>query len=178
MRVPCESCGAGLRLNPKLQGTTVSCPQCGAAMTVPEPPPQPEPAPAPRASRRRPEEARPKRPTRFTVWLLLAQVSLGLLGVSCLAAALFTGWEPHPRTYFAEAPVLLIVVGMGLVVAGWIAHYLPVLTTLGVTIFVLCVCGHSFVLEDEVDASRTLALSIAMLALWLCLQHRRVVVSA
>jgi DNA-directed RNA polymerase subunit RPC12/RpoP len=188
MLVRCEGCGAELRLNPNLKGTQVSCPQCGARMMVPEEPPEPpeprprlqmeeEPAPGPPPRSPPPREAPSRKklepPARVTFWLLAAQTAIGLLGVSCLAGALVPGWEPPASTYFREPPALLVVVGVGLLVAGWLAHYLPVLATLGVAVFVLCATAHRYVVAHDVDASRTLALSAAMLALWLALQHRR-----
>ena len=40
-------------------------------------------------------------------------------------------------------------------------------------VLVMCACAHYYVLENEVDASRTLALALTMLAVFLALQHRR-----
>ncbi|MHC4550324.1 MAG: TFIIB-type zinc ribbon-containing protein [Planctomycetota bacterium] len=164
MEVPCSGCGAILRLNVKLAGMTVSCPQCGAKLVVPRgaPPPAPEPAP------------KLQLPARFTLWLLGAQLALAALGLSCLAGAFFgQEWNPPTWSYFHEPPMLLVVFGIVLVVAGWLAHYLPILTTLGVVLLVMGACALHYATDREVDASRTLALSLALLALWLSFQHRR-----
>ena len=174
MKVPCDACGAELRLNPKLKGTQVSCPQCGARMTVPERAPAPrEPAPAP-PRRAAPEKPRTlKKPARVTLWLLAAQGVLGALGVSCLIGAFFSGWKPPDHTYFRMGTTVLFLAGAGLLVAGWLAHYLPVITTLLSALFVIGACADAYRGTGVVDASRALALSAAMLALWLALQHRR-----
>jgi hypothetical protein len=50
-----------------------------------------------------------------------------------------------------------------------------VLTTLVGALAVLAGCAFRFSQTGTVDASRTLALSVAMLALWLALSHRRAV---
>jgi len=171
VEVACPHCGSGLQLNRNLAGTTVSCPHCGGAVAVPD-------APV-RIARSRRSAAPPARKPRrkaapFTFWLLGAQACIAVLGLSCLAGAfLRSGWHPPEWSYFRENPWILVAAGIGLLLAGWTVVYLPVLTSLGVAVFVLCVCGHSYVLHQSVDASRVLALTAAMLALWLALQHRR-----
>lgn len=169
MEVVCGSCNATLRLNPKLAGMTTSCPQCGVEIVVPESPPEP-----PQAVDLTGPPRRLKPPDRFTFWLLGAQATLAVLGLSCILGAFFhRRWEPPAWSYFRENEMLLLLVGVGLLLGGWLAHYLPVLTTLGVSVLVMCVCAHYYVLEHVVDASRTLALAVSMLALFLALQHRR-----
>jgi len=178
LEVLCGSCDATLRLNPKLAGMTTSCPQCGVEIVVPEAPLKLEPDPhgplpphIPEAPQR---QSRLKRPARFTLWLLGAQAALAVLGLSCVLGAFFhRRWEPPEWSYFRENEMLLLLVGVGLLLGGWLAHYLPILTTLGVSVLVMCVCGHYYVLENVVDASRTLALAVAMLAVFLAMQHRR-----
>ena len=182
MEVLCGSCEATLRLNPKLAGMTTSCPQCGVEIVVPEAPLELEPDPlgplpphvaeAP-LSRQQPQR-KLKRPARFTLWLLGAQSALAILGLSCVLGAFFhRRWQPPSSSYFFENEMLLLVVGVCLLVGGWLAHYLPILTTLVVAVLVMCACAHYYVLENAVDASRTLALAGAMLAVFLALQHRR-----
>jgi hypothetical protein len=176
LEVLCGSCNATLRLNPKLAGMTTSCPQCGVEIVVPEAPLEPEPdpyAPSPPHVAEAPQR-KLKRPARFTLWLLGAQSALAILGLSCVLGAFFhRRWQPPSSSYFCENEMLLLLVGVGLLLGGWLAHYLPVLMTLGVAVLVMCVCAHHYVLENEVDASRTLALAITMLALFLAMQHRR-----
>jgi len=171
VQVDCPSCGAGLELNRNLAGTKVSCPHCGGAVEVPEQRMRATAraaSPPPRRSKGR------RRAAPFTFWLLGAQACIALLGLSCLAGAfLRSGWDPPEWSYFRENTLLLVAVGFGLLLAGWLVIYLPVLASLGVAVFALCICGHTYVLHDAVDASRILALTVAMLALWLALQHRR-----
>lgn len=185
MEVICGGCDATLKLNPKLAGMTTSCPQCGVEIVVPQAPLELEDDPL--------EPSRPlpphvpeapdysgvpkkklKKPARITLWLLGAQSTLAILGLTCVLAAFFhRRWEPPEWSYFRENEMLLLLVGVGLLLGGWLAHYLPILTTLGVSVLVMCVCAHNYVLHHQVDASRTLALAMAMLALFLALQHRR-----
>ena len=178
MEVACDSCGASLRLNPALEGTSVSCPQCGAKVKVPE-----APAATPPPRRRlelEPDEPEPmasrklKLPLRFTLWLLGAQATLAILGLTCLAGAFYgDDWNPPEWSYFRENPLILAATGIALIAAGWLAHYLPVLTTLAVVLLVVGACSLYYLGAGRVDASRVIALSLAMLALWLALQHRR-----
>jgi hypothetical protein len=48
-----------------------------------------------------------------------------------------------------------------------------VLVTLTAALLALGACAWRYASAGAVDASRTLALSVAMLALWLALAHRR-----
>jgi hypothetical protein len=187
LEVLCGSCNATLKLNPKLAGMTTSCPQCGVEIVVPlelepddpheppvELPPPPHVPEAPDFDLGEAPKKKLKPPARYTLWLLGAQSTLAILGLTCVLGAFFhRRWQPPEWSYFRENEILLLLVGVGLLLGGWLAHYLPVLTTLGVAILVMCVCAHNFVLHDEVDASRMLALAMAMLALFLALQHRR-----
>ncbi len=117
-----------------------------------------------------PKETRP--PTPFTLWLLAAQATLVVLGLSCLGAV-FLDVTPPDWSYFAEARVVLVAAGLGLLAAGWLATYLPVLVTLLAAVFVMGACAWHFGRTGEVDASRALGLMVAMLSVWCALQHRR-----
>jgi hypothetical protein len=115
----------------------------------------------------------------FTLWLLAAQAALAILGLSCLAGAFFAGrWNPPAWSYFRESAMFLVPAGVGLLVLGWMASYLPTLATLLGAIFAMCACAHNYVVTGQIDASRTLALMLAMFALWSALQHRRAVAPA
>lgn len=173
MEVRCGGCGAGLEVNPNLGGTRISCPGCGAAVLVPA-----SPAPRPR---RRPEPDAPRPAPRepYSAWLFAAQAALVALGAACLAGPFATGeWDPPRWSFFREDGLVLVVAGAAFLVAAGLARRLPILTTLLAAIAVLAACALHYRAEREVDASRALALSLAMLALWLALQHRRAVRSS
>ena len=177
MEIPCGSCGAELRLNPNLQGTTVSCPRCGAAVPVPKG--MAPPAATPRAGPRRRDAQGPPAPRRFgtsyTFWLLGAQAALALLGVSCLVGAFRRAGGDPDWSYLREHPFALLGAGAFFLFAVWAAARVPVLTTLVAALAVLAACAWRFSEAGTVDLSRTIALSVAMLALWLALSHRRAV---
>ena len=175
MEVVCPGCGAELRVNPNLAGMRISCPQCGAAVTPPQQPqqsaprrrrraePDPEPAPVPA---RRP----------FSYWQLASQVTIALLGVACLAGAFFrAGWEKPEWSFFMEDPLWLAAAGAGLILLCFLGSRLPILSSLAAAIFVLCAGGWYYSRTGEVEVSRVLALSVAMLAVWFALQHRRAI---
>jgi len=167
----CPGCGAALRLNPNLAGATVPCPSCGAGVAVPAPERAPRTRAAPRRRTPAPAPPRPPRPP-YTLWLLGAQAALAVLGLSCLGGALLD-LAPPAWSYLAEPGVVLFGAGVGLLAAGWFATYAPVLATLVVALLVMGACALGFARFGEVDASRTLGLMTAMLAVWLALQHRR-----
>lgn len=170
MDIACGSCGAELRLNPNLQGTTVSCPQCGAPVTVPR-------AAAPRPTPRSAEAESPRPPRRFgaryTLWLLGAQAAIALLGLSCVVGAFYRAWDQPAWSYLRESPIALVGAGALLFLAVWATYHLPVLTTLALALLVLGACAWRYMDAGAVDASRAIALAVAMLALWLALSHRR-----
>jgi len=177
VEVVCDSCGVTLKVNPKLGGTTMACPQCQARFRVPT-------ESAPRPARRRRAAAVPVPPDEpedppppYTAWLFGAQALLIAAGGTCLAGALFrSGWNPPNWSVYQEDPVLLALSGIGLCVAALAARHLPVFVTLVCAIVTLCACAVAFRrVPHEVDASRTLLLATAMLALWLALQHRRAI---
>ncbi len=170
MDIPCGSCGAELRLNPNLQGTTVSCPQCGAPVAVPR-------ESAARPAPRRQAVERPPGPRRFgtkyTFWLLGAQAALALLALSCFLGAFHSEWEQPRWSYVKEDPYALVGAGAFFCFSVWAAYHVPVLTTLVAALAVLAACAYRFSVTATVDVSRAIALSVAMLALWLALSHRR-----
>jgi len=114
-------------------------------------------------------------PKRYTLWLLGAQAALVLLGASCIVGAFHRAWEMPARSYVREGPYALLGAGVLFFLAVWAAYHLPVLATLGAALAVLAACAWRYWSAGAVDASRTLALAVAMLALWLALSHRRAV---
>ncbi|MEM8882973.1 MAG: hypothetical protein AAGD14_02800 [Planctomycetota bacterium] len=197
MIVPCDQCGAELRLNPKLAGTVVSCPQCGNRVSVPKAAPAQSPRPKPKAklelepepkaaARRRtaanPQPAQTVRRAPPTTFYMLATQGV-LLGLSllCFVAAFKPGgWDPPDWSWFDEHPFLLMAFGVSFAFCGFMARYVPRLMAL---LSVLLVAGgiaagmhfkETANAEYLVDASRTLALALALLAVWLALEHRRV----
>jgi len=181
--VTCMECGAELRLNPKLAGTSVSCPQCGERVQVPKgdaavhvkkkakpilhiEETEPErPAPTP---------VRKKRSEQFTFFMMGAQAVLFLLALSCVWAAFNVGgWEPPVWSYFAEHDFALLGAAVVLVFLGFMTRYRPLAMTLAA---VLAVCAAILLGQEyeshTLDASRTIALSMTLLAVWLAIEHR------
>lgn len=167
-------CGAELRLNAKLAGTSVSCPQCGSKVEVPREQPrrklelEPERAPAPAVRRGR-------RPEPFTFYMMASQAVLLALALVCFVAAFRPGdWDPPSWSWFAEHPLILMAFGIAFAFCGFMERYFPRTMAL---FAVLIVCGGILaghrLLHRPVDASRTLALSAALLAVWLAMEHRR-----
>ncbi|MCK6458350.1 MAG: hypothetical protein L6Q95_00470 [Planctomycetes bacterium] len=169
MDVACGKCGAGLRLNPNLAGTTVSCPRCGAPVAVPRA--------APAAPRRSEEADRPRTPRRFgasyTMWLLGAQAALGALGISCLVGVFRRSADRPAWSYLGEDKYALAGAGALFLLAVWAAYHFPVLTTLVAALLAIGACAWRYTEAGSVDVTRTAALAVAMLALWLALNHRR-----
>lgn len=164
MNLRCTGCGASLRVNPNLLGTTLTCPKCGTTFPTEE------------GSRPPPRKEKPFRRPRppFTLWLILGQALLFLLGASCLAGALFRdAWKPPAWSYFQENRLVLAAAGVGFVVLSGVARLLPVLMTLVASLAVMWACALHYTATGEVDASRALALSAALFSVWLALQHRR-----
>ena len=177
MEVVCPGCGADLRVNPNLAGMRISCPQCGVAVV---PPRQTAAAPAAPKRRRRlelepdPEPAAKPVSKPFSYWQLASQVTIALLGIACLAGAFFRGgWEKPEWSFFMEDPLYLAGVGTGLIMLAFVGARFPLIASLLTAIFVLVAGGYHYDLTGEVEVSRVLALSVAMLALWFALQHRR-----
>ncbi|MGH7162357.1 MAG: hypothetical protein ACREID_02650 [Planctomycetota bacterium] len=164
MKLDCGGCGATLKVNPNLGGAALACPKCGAEVRVPA------------GARGSPRAAVPaaRRPARYTIALLLAQALLLALAGSCLAGALFReALSPPAWSYLHESPILLAAAGATLFLLAIGARRLPVLSTLAAALLVMWGCALHFRSDAEVDASRTLALSASLAAVWLALQHRR-----
>jgi hypothetical protein len=177
-------------VNPNLVGAKMSCPQCGTRIDVPKekktapapvdatPPPKPAPKAKVKAARPAPKPEPKAEPApvrlRFTVWLLAAQVVLLGLGAACIWGAFMAEEEGLPEWSFLRYNSLYLAgAGILLLVLGAAAGHAPTLWTLTAVLFVLGACSYHYYSEGVVDASRTLALSLTMLALWLALQHRR-----
>jgi DNA-directed RNA polymerase subunit RPC12/RpoP len=181
--VTCRECGAELRLNPNLAGTAVSCPQCGERVQVPKAEPvrrtrktaspklqlEPEPAPA------REPETQQKRPEPVTFYSMAAQGTIALLALISFVAGFRPGnWNPPATSWFAEPQLVLIGAGIAFAFCAFMARYVPLLMTL---LAVLLVCGGVYATHyfrsQSIDASRTLALSATLLAVWFAMEHRR-----
>ena len=182
-------CGAELRLNPKLAGTAVSCPQCGERVRVPkgvaevpaarrakprlqleEPDPQPAPPQPPKPGRR---------PEPFTFWMMAAQSVLFVLAGACVWGAIrIGGWEPPTWSLFAEHSFALLGAAVAFIFTGFMLRYWPVIMSL---LAVLLACGGIYLGDHfgghPIDASRTIALALTLLAVWLALEHRKSVTS-
>jgi hypothetical protein len=133
----------------------------------------------PRAAPARREPDRPPPPRRFgatyTLWLLGAQAALAAIGVSCVVGVFGRG-EPSrwPEwSYLNADKILLLLAGALFLLAVWAAYHLPVFTTLVMALLALGACTSRYLDAGSIDLSRTLALAVAMLALWLALSHRR-----
>lgn len=139
----------------------------------------PREVPAERPAPRRSQGERPRTPRRFgptySFWLLGAQAALFVLGLSCLLGGFHALGEPPEWSYLRENQYALLGAGGVFFLLVWAAYHLPVLTTLVGALAVLAACAWRFSEKGTVDASRTLALAVAMLALWLALSHRRAV---
>ena len=169
-------CGAELRLNRNLAETSVSCPECGSRVTVPAAPKKP---PAKLALEPEPEPVREpvkhaKRPEPFTFYMMAAQSVLLALALTCFVAAFKPGdWKPPHWSWFAGHPLALGAFGIGFAFCAFMARYAPRLMAL---LAVLIVTGGIYLGHlsgHPVDASRTLALATALLAVWLAMEHRR-----
>ncbi|MHC4409896.1 MAG: TFIIB-type zinc ribbon-containing protein [Planctomycetota bacterium] len=178
MIVGCNECGAELRLNPKLAGTSVSCPQCGSKVAVPKASPREKLVlePDPQAP---PVVRKSKRPEPFTFYMMATQGLLLVIALLCFVAAFRPGdWKPPSWSWFGEHPLILMAFGVGFAFCAFMARYWPRVMAL---LSVLIVCGgilagvrlHDDPTQHAVDASRALALSATLLAVWLAMEHRR-----
>ncbi len=172
MEVACGKCGTALKVNRNLAGASVSCPNCGAPVRVPAEPPRRRAPSGPLALEA--DDGPPRTPPPFTLWLLGCQVALLLIGLGCLAGALFRGgWNPPPGSLFTENPLYLLGGGAGAVALSALVRRMPVLLSLLGALALLWVCALRYDAMGEVDASRTVALSLSMLAVCCALEHRR-----
>ena len=172
MIVACKACGADLRVNRNLAGTAIACPECGERLTVPESAPR-----APQSRREPVPRSRPAAPRLPPMSLSLfgAQTVLVLLAVRCLAGGLFQkSWSPPPWSYLHANPMLLVAVGVGLLLAAGVSRRFPIAATLSVVVLILVACTLHYRFNRTIDASRVLALSLSMVALWLAMEHRGV----
>jgi hypothetical protein len=172
VRVDCPACGAALSVNRNLAGTTIPCPQCAGSVPVQEAPPPAEPAPEPP---RRAKQQEKKHPLPYSLNLLGAHAVLLLLAVACFAGAfLRKSWQPPEQSFFGVNPLILIGLGIGLVFAMVMAMRFPILATLGVVLGMLVLTALHYRELRVVDASRVIAISLAMVALWFAMEHRKV----
>jgi len=107
------------------------------------------------------------------MWLLGAQAALALLGLSCLVGVFRPSADRPAWSYLSEGKYALAGAGALLFLAVWAAYHFPVLTTLLTALLAIGVCALRFLNAGDVDVTRTAALAVAMLALWLALNHRR-----
>ena len=185
MKVRCQACEADLQVNRNLAGTALPCPQCGERVEVPEQAPEQVAAPAARTGRRpRPEPdhaetqtrgKRAARPLPLSLSLLGAQAILGLMAAGCFAGAFFRGsWNPPATSFFGQDALLLTALGGGLVFALLAALRYPITSTLLVVLGMLLLSALHYRADRVLDASRVIAISLAMVALWLAMEHRKV----
>ncbi len=107
--------------------------------------------------------------------LLGAQALLILLALVCFLGAFFRdSWNPPDRSFMQENVLLLTAVGIGLIIASAAARRYPIFSTLAVVLAILVMCALHYRSTRVVDASRVLALSLSMVALWLAMEHRGV----
>jgi len=170
VNLSCSKCGATLKVNPNLLGATVTCPSCGASLPVAEAKAKPRAAPPRR-------EDAPRVPSApGSIWLFLARVFLLALGGSCVAGALFRAvWDPPAWSYFRESPPALLAAAALFALLAGLARLLPLLAALAAAILVSAATGLEWRRSGTVDASRVLALSVALSTVWLALEHRRAV---
>ena len=178
MIVACAACEADLRINRNLAGTTMSCPECGERFEVPAAPPERSAPATPRStSKRRPKRdpKDPAPPLPMSLSLLGAQALLIVLAVICFLGAFFrASWNPPEWSFMQENVLLLTGVGIGLIIASAAARRYPIVSTLTVVLAILVICALHYRTTRVVDASRVLALSLSMVALWLAMEHRGV----
>jgi hypothetical protein len=107
------------------------------------------------------------------MWLLGAQAALGAIGVSCLVGVFRRSTDRPAWSYLSEDKYALAGAGALFLLAVWAAYHVPVLTTLVAALLAIGACAWRYMEAGTVDVTRTMALAVAMLALWLALNHRR-----
>ena len=173
-------------MNRNLAGTALPCPQCGERVEVPEQPRERAAATQPVGRRPRleleseraekePREKRPAQPLPMSLSLLGAQAILGLMAAACFAGAFLKGsWNPPATSFFGQDPLLLTALGGGLVFALLAALRYPITSTLLVVLGMLLLSAMHYRTDRVLDASRVIAISLGMIALWLAMEHRGV----
>ena len=127
-----------------------------------------------------PKPVRPRAP--MTIWLLGTQVVILAIAASCLVGV-YLGVKHNlpPNTFLHENPLALVGFGLAMLFLCLFARQLPVLNSLIAALAVLGACAYSFHdaqnefhdAQGEIDATRVLILMLAMVGVWLALQHRR-----
>jgi hypothetical protein len=107
------------------------------------------------------------------MWLLGAQAALGAIGLSCLVGVFKRAADRPEWSYLSEGKIALAGVGALFLAMVWAAYHLPVVTTLVAALLAIGACAWRYTEAGSVDVTRTAALAVAMLALWLALNHRR-----
>lgn len=162
-------------MNRNLAGTALPCPQCGERVEVPEQSPAALPEPKEQRAEAKPREKRVARPLPLSLSLLGAQAILGLMAAACFAGALLrSSWNPPATSVFGQDPMLLIALGGSLVFALLAALRYPITSTLLVVLGMLLFSALHYRTDRVLDASHVIAISLAMVALWLAMEHRRV----
>jgi hypothetical protein len=111
------------------------------------------------------------------MWLLGAQAALGTIGLSCLVGVFRRSADRPEWSYLSEDRYALAGAGAAFLLAVWAAYHLPVVTTLLAALLAIGACAWRYTEAGSVDVTRTAALAVAMLALWLALNHRRAAAS-
>ncbi len=119
-----------------------------------------------------PKAPRPRAP--MTIWLLGTQVVILAIAASCLVGV-YLGVKHNlpPNTFLHENPLALVGFGLSMLFLCLFARQLPVLNSLIAALAVLGACAYNFNDARAIDASRVLILMLAMVGVWLALQHRR-----
>ncbi|MHC4957480.1 MAG: hypothetical protein ACYTGN_03830 [Planctomycetota bacterium] len=129
---------------------------------------EPEPPPPKKQKKK-------KHPIPYSLNLLGAHAVLLVLAVACFAGAfLRKSWEPPPQSFFGVNPLILIGLGIALVFAIVMSVRFPILATLCVVLGMLVLTALHYRDLRVVDASRVIAISMAMVALWFAMEHRKV----
>ncbi|MCZ6573839.1 MAG: hypothetical protein O7C98_11830 [Planctomycetota bacterium] len=127
-----------------------------------------------------PKPVRPRAP--MTIWLLGTQLVILAIAACCLVGVYLGVKHNLPRdTFLHENPLALVGFGLSMLFLCLFARQLPVLNSLIAALAVLGACAYNFHdaqnkfhdAQGEIDATRVLMLMLAMVGVWLALQHRR-----